>query len=241
MYQNRSTYHKPPRPGSRPARLTASSRLIETRAARGDTMRIGISLTSNHPDAKDPRQGARWMIERAAAAHRSGLEFAVRRRSARLAHTLLSEHADARAAARGVGRGPGRMPVPAPVVAPGSGGRADRDTGGHRSGFLHHAVRARLGRGPVRRYGRQHQDASFGFRGSSRHCPAPAGGRNGEFPVAVPDRRSEPGAASGRARRGVDRRQRPAGHRPRGATGGGLDCEPQPHPRRGARPGRSLS
>jgi hypothetical protein len=27
-------------------------------------MRIGVSLTSNHPDATDPRQGARWMIER---------------------------------------------------------------------------------------------------------------------------------------------------------------------------------
>src|SRR3954471_18005289 len=37
-------------------------------------MRIGISLTSNHPDVKDPRQGARGMIERAAAAHRSGLD-----------------------------------------------------------------------------------------------------------------------------------------------------------------------
>ena len=37
-------------------------------------MRIGISLTSNHPDATDPRQGARWMIERAAAAHRAGLD-----------------------------------------------------------------------------------------------------------------------------------------------------------------------
>jgi alkanesulfonate monooxygenase SsuD/methylene tetrahydromethanopterin reductase-like flavin-dependent oxidoreductase (luciferase family) len=36
-------------------------------------MRVGISLTSNHPDAKDPREGARWMIERAAAAHRAGL------------------------------------------------------------------------------------------------------------------------------------------------------------------------
>jgi alkanesulfonate monooxygenase SsuD/methylene tetrahydromethanopterin reductase-like flavin-dependent oxidoreductase (luciferase family) len=36
-------------------------------------MRIGISLTSNHPDVKDPRQGARWMVERAAAAHRAGL------------------------------------------------------------------------------------------------------------------------------------------------------------------------
>ena len=37
-------------------------------------MRVGISLTSNHPDVKDPRQGARWMIERAAAAGRAGLD-----------------------------------------------------------------------------------------------------------------------------------------------------------------------
>src|SRR4029077_14845885 len=37
-------------------------------------MRVGISLTSNHPDVKDPRQGARWMIERAAAAHRARLD-----------------------------------------------------------------------------------------------------------------------------------------------------------------------
>ena len=37
-------------------------------------MRIGISLTSNHPDATDPRQGARWMIERTAAAHRAALD-----------------------------------------------------------------------------------------------------------------------------------------------------------------------
>src|SRR5437870_5040057 len=37
-------------------------------------MRIGISLTSNYADAKDPRQGARWMIERTAAAHRAGLD-----------------------------------------------------------------------------------------------------------------------------------------------------------------------
>jgi alkanesulfonate monooxygenase SsuD/methylene tetrahydromethanopterin reductase-like flavin-dependent oxidoreductase (luciferase family) len=36
-------------------------------------MKIGISLTSNHPEAKDPRQGARWMIERTAAARRAGL------------------------------------------------------------------------------------------------------------------------------------------------------------------------
>jgi alkanesulfonate monooxygenase SsuD/methylene tetrahydromethanopterin reductase-like flavin-dependent oxidoreductase (luciferase family) len=37
-------------------------------------MRVGISLTSNHPDAKDPRQAARRMIERAAAARRAGLD-----------------------------------------------------------------------------------------------------------------------------------------------------------------------
>jgi alkanesulfonate monooxygenase SsuD/methylene tetrahydromethanopterin reductase-like flavin-dependent oxidoreductase (luciferase family) len=36
-------------------------------------MRIGVSLTSNHPDVTDPREGARWMIERAAAARSSGL------------------------------------------------------------------------------------------------------------------------------------------------------------------------
>src|SRR5262249_44590007 len=37
-------------------------------------MRVGISLTSNQPDVKDPRQGAHCMIERAAAAHRAGLD-----------------------------------------------------------------------------------------------------------------------------------------------------------------------
>ena len=37
-------------------------------------MRVGISLTSNYPDVKDPRQGAHWMIERAAAARRASLD-----------------------------------------------------------------------------------------------------------------------------------------------------------------------
>ena len=36
-------------------------------------MRLGISLTSSHSVA-DPREGARWMIERAAAAERAGLD-----------------------------------------------------------------------------------------------------------------------------------------------------------------------
>src|ERR1051326_8841961 len=39
-----------------------------------NAMKVGISLTSNHPDVTDPRQGARWMIERAAAARRAGLD-----------------------------------------------------------------------------------------------------------------------------------------------------------------------
>src|SRR3954462_5408200 len=37
-------------------------------------MKVGISLTSNYPDVTDPRQGARWMIERAAAARRAALD-----------------------------------------------------------------------------------------------------------------------------------------------------------------------
>src|ERR1700726_395002 len=37
-------------------------------------MRVGISLTSSYADAKDPRQGARWMIERTAAARHTGLD-----------------------------------------------------------------------------------------------------------------------------------------------------------------------
>src|SRR5947209_12284351 len=36
-------------------------------------MKVGISLTSNYPEMTDPRQGARWVIERAAAARRAGL------------------------------------------------------------------------------------------------------------------------------------------------------------------------
>src|ERR1051326_2121458 len=41
---------------------------------KDDAMKVGISLTTNYPDAKDPRQGARWIIERAAAARRAALD-----------------------------------------------------------------------------------------------------------------------------------------------------------------------
>ena len=37
-------------------------------------MKVGISLTSNHPEATDPRQAASWMIERAAVARRAALD-----------------------------------------------------------------------------------------------------------------------------------------------------------------------
>src|SRR5213076_2597409 len=37
-------------------------------------MRVGISLTTNYPDVKDPRQGARWVVERTTAARRAGLD-----------------------------------------------------------------------------------------------------------------------------------------------------------------------
>src|ERR1700733_3934694 len=37
-------------------------------------MRVGISLTSNYPDITAPRDGARRMIERTAAARRAGLD-----------------------------------------------------------------------------------------------------------------------------------------------------------------------
>src|SRR4029453_6638575 len=37
-------------------------------------MKVGISLTTNYPDTADPRQGARCIIERAAAARRAALD-----------------------------------------------------------------------------------------------------------------------------------------------------------------------
>ena len=60
--------------GNLPLALTASLGVIEDFGEnKDDPMRIGASLTSNHPDVKDPREGARWMIERAAAARGGGL------------------------------------------------------------------------------------------------------------------------------------------------------------------------
>src|SRR3954468_2005305 len=116
-------------------------------------MKVGISLTSNHPDAKDPRQGARWMIQPPAPAPRAGLDSLFvgdqhvsatpYYQNTPMLGRLLAEWGDAPAGCLFL------LPLWYPVL----GGRADRDAGRHRARPLHHAMRARLGRRPVRRYG----------------------------------------------------------------------------------------
>src|SRR6516165_11379851 len=139
-------------------------------------MKIGISLTSNHPDAKDPREGARWMIERAAAAHRARLDSLFvgdqhvsptpYYQNTPMLGRLLAEWGDAPAGCLFL------LPLWHPVLV----AEQDRYASSHRSRPLYHAMWARLGPSPVRRHGRQHSDAPFCFRGSSRHRPAPIGG-----------------------------------------------------------------
>jgi hypothetical protein len=103
-------------------------------------MRAGISLTSNHPDAQDPRQGARWMIERAAAAHRAGLD-SLFVGDHHVSRTLYYQN---RPMLGGFSRsGATPRPAPASLVASGTGGGADRDAGRHRTRPLHYAMRAR--------------------------------------------------------------------------------------------------
>jgi hypothetical protein len=138
-------------------------------------MRIGISMTSNHPDAKDPRQGARWMIERAAAARRAGLDSLFvgdqhvsptpYYQNTPMLGRLLAEWGDAPAGCLFL------LPLWHPVLVAEQIGTLAAIA----RGPLHHVMRARLGRSPICRNGRQYQDASFGVRGSARHCPAPLG------------------------------------------------------------------
>src|SRR5580693_2530600 len=113
-------------------------------------MKVGISLTSNHPDATDPRQAARWMIERAAAARRAALDSLFvgdqhvsptpYYQNTPILGRLLGEWREAPAGCLFL------LPLWHPVMV----GRADRNPGGHRARALHHAVRAGLGRRPVR-------------------------------------------------------------------------------------------
>src|SRR5262245_10253932 len=51
----------------------AASRAAPPAAAEAAPMKVGVSLASRHV-VQDPREGARWMIERAAAARRAGLD-----------------------------------------------------------------------------------------------------------------------------------------------------------------------
>src|SRR6516162_6000572 len=150
-------------------------------------MRVGISLTSNHPDVKDPRHGARWMIERTAAARGAGLDSLFigdqhvsptpYYQNTPMLGRLLAEWGQAPAGCLFL------LPLWHPVLVAEQIGTLAAIA----ARPIHHAMRAWLGRGPVRRDGRQPEDAAVGVRGSSRHCPAPIGGRNGEFLSPVQD------------------------------------------------------
>ena len=101
----------------RPSRGSSGqfSCMVEPRPAGGQgrsRMRLGISLTSSHV-VKDPREGARWMIERAAAAHRAGLDSLFVGDHHSTPDALLPERSHAGAPARRVGRPARRLPLPA--------------------------------------------------------------------------------------------------------------------------------
>jgi alkanesulfonate monooxygenase SsuD/methylene tetrahydromethanopterin reductase-like flavin-dependent oxidoreductase (luciferase family) len=137
-------------------------------------MRVGISLTSNHPDVKDPRQGARWMIERAAAARRAALDSLFigdqhvsptpYYQNTPMLGRLLAEWGEAPAGCLFL------LPLWHPVLV------------AEQIGTLAAIAQGRFimqcGLGwvkTVRRDERQLQNAAFGFRGSARHRSAPAG------------------------------------------------------------------
>jgi alkanesulfonate monooxygenase SsuD/methylene tetrahydromethanopterin reductase-like flavin-dependent oxidoreductase (luciferase family) len=203
-------------------------------------MRVGISLTSNHPDVTDPRQAARWMIERTAAARRAGLDSLFigdqhvsatpYYQNTPMLGRLLAEWGEAPSGC------PFLLPLWHPVLV------------AEQIGTL-----AAIAQGPfIMQCGLGWGEARFAAMGANFRT------RPSAFEEALDIVRrllaGETVSSSRRFRitqaslalrpanrRGLDRRQRPAGHRPRGAPLGGLDREPQPHPRRGARPGRTLS
>jgi alkanesulfonate monooxygenase SsuD/methylene tetrahydromethanopterin reductase-like flavin-dependent oxidoreductase (luciferase family) len=190
-------------------------------------MRVGISLTSNYPDVKDPRQGARWMIERAAAAHRAGLDSLF----------VGDQHVS---------------PTPyyqnTPIRTPRYSGGCLRNGARLRPGACSCSpcgtrcwwlTLAAIAEGPfIMQCGLGWGEARFAAMGLNiktrpsafeealdivrRLLTGETLSSSRRFRVAE----ARPRAAPGRARRGLDRRQRTAGHRPRGTTGGGLDSEP---------------
>src|SRR5712691_2123123 len=193
-------------------------------------MRVGISLTSSHA-VTDPRDGARFMIERAAAARRAGLDSlfvgdhhatpGFYYQNVPIMGRLLAEWGDAPAGCLFL------LPLWHPVLV------------AEQIGTLAAIARGRF----IMQCGLGWGDARFAAMGANIRTRPSAFEEALDIVrrlLAGSDRRGESGAAPGRARRGLDRRQRTAGHRPRGTTGGGLDREPRPHPRGGPRAGRHV-
>ena len=118
-------------------------------------MRVGVSLTSNHPGVKDPRQSARWMIDRAAASRRAALNSLFvgdqhvsatpYYQNTPMLGRLLAEWGEAPAGCLFL------LPLWHQVLVAEQIGAL----GCHRPRSLHHAMRAWLGRRPLRCHGRQ--------------------------------------------------------------------------------------
>jgi alkanesulfonate monooxygenase SsuD/methylene tetrahydromethanopterin reductase-like flavin-dependent oxidoreductase (luciferase family) len=199
-------------------------------------MRVGISLTSNHPEVTDPRQGARWMIERAAAARRAGLDSLFigdqhasptpYYQNTPMLGRLLAEWGERPAGCLFL------LPLWNPVLV------------AEQIGTL-----AAIAQGPfIMQCGLGWGEDRFAAMGANMKT------RPSAFEEALDIVRrllagetvssarrfriqGEPRAAPGRAGRSLDRRQCSAGHRPNGAPGGRLDCQSQPNLPRGARAG----
>jgi alkanesulfonate monooxygenase SsuD/methylene tetrahydromethanopterin reductase-like flavin-dependent oxidoreductase (luciferase family) len=138
-------------------------------------MQVGISLTSNYPDVKGPRQGARCMIERAEAARRAGLDSLFvgdqhisptpYYQNTPMLARLLAEWGEAPAGCLFL------LPLWHPVVVAEQIGTLAAIAQGR---FI---MQCGLGWGEARFAAMgANINAYVGFRGGSRHRPPPAGG-----------------------------------------------------------------
>ena len=204
-------------------------------------MRVGVSLTSNHPGVQDPRQGARWMIDRVAASRRAALNSLFvgdqhvsatpYYQNTPMLGRLLAEWGEAPAGCLFL------LPLWHPVLV------------AEQIGTLAAIARGRF----IMQCGLGWGDARFAAMGVDIRTRPSAfeealdivrrllAGETVSSSQRFRNRQSEPRTAPRRGRRGMDRRQRSACDRPRSAPGGGLDREPEPYPRRGARAGRPVS
>ena len=193
-------------------------------------MRVGVSEQSARKPG-DPRAGARFMVERAAAARRAGLDSlfvgdhhatpAPYYQNVPIIARMLAEWGDRPAGCLFL------LPLWNPVLR----GRAGRHAGGHRGRALHHAGGPRRRRGPVRRDGRDRAHARVGLRAVARRraaaCwPARSSAPSGRYTfreARLALRPAEPvdvwiGASAA------------AGDRPRGPPGRRLPGRPGRHP-----------